>query len=143
MMGANGMMGNRAMGPRMMGAGMMGWNGQGAAMCAMMTGHIEGRLAYLKAELKVTDAQAALWDAYAGAARANAQAMTTHCTAMMAKGGTTELSLPDRLDQHEQFMAAQLEALRTMSKALKPLYAALSDTQKQTANQFWGPMGMM
>ena len=29
-------------------------------------------------------------------------------------------------------------------KALKPLYAALNESQKQTANQFlWGPMGMM
>ena len=41
-------------------------------------------------------------------------------------------------------MAAQLDALRAMNKTLKPLYAALSDTQKQAANQFiWGPMGMM
>jgi hypothetical protein len=48
------------------------------------------------------------------------------------------------LDQHEQFMAAQLDALRAMNKALKPLYAALSETQKQAADQlFWGPMGMM
>jgi hypothetical protein len=63
---------------------------------------------------------------------------------MMGQRGTGELSLPDRLDQHEQFMAAQLDAMRTMNKALKPLYAVLSDSQKQTANQFlWGPMGMM
>jgi len=28
--------------------------------------------------------------------------------------------------------------------SLKPLYAALNDSQKQTADQlFWGPMGMM
>jgi hypothetical protein len=41
-------------------------------------------------------------------------------------------------------MAAQLEAMRTMNKALKPLYAALSDSQKQTANLIlWSPMGMM
>ena len=138
MMGPNGMMGNRGMGPWMMG------NGQGAYMCTMMTSHIEGRLAYLKTELKITDAQDSLWNAYASAARDNAQAMTTHCTAMMGQRGATGLSLPDRLDQHEQFMAAQLDAMRTMNKALKPLCAALNDSQKQTANQFlWGPMGMM
>jgi len=28
------------------------------------------------------------------------------------------------LDKHKQLMAAQLDALRTMNKALKPLYAA-------------------
>lgn len=132
------MMGNRGMGPWMMG------NGQGAYMCTMMTGHIEGRLAYLKTELKITDAQDSLWNAYASATRDNAQAMATHCTAMMGQRGATGISLPDRLDQHEQFIAAQLDAMRAMNKALKPLYAALNDNQKQTANQFlWGPMGMM
>jgi len=53
-------------------------------------------------------------------------------------------NLLDRLDQHEQLMAAQLDAVRAMNKSLKPLYAALSDDQKKTADQlFWGPMGMM
>ena len=70
--------------------------------------------------------------------------MSARCAAMMTTTGATALSLPDRLDQHEQFMAAQLESIRTMNKALKPLFAALSDNQKQTANQFFGgPMGMM
>jgi hypothetical protein len=138
MMGPNGMMGNRTMGPW-----MMGWNGQGVSMCAMMTGHIEGRLAFLKTELKIMDAQASLWNAYADASRDNAKAMTAHGTAMMS-GASTGLSLPDRLDQHEQFMAAQLDALRAMNKALKPLYTALNDAQKQAADQFvWSPMGMM
>ena len=140
MMNPQGMMSNGNMVP----GWMMGWNGRGAAMCSAMGSHIEGRLAYLKAELKITDAQETLWKSYAGAARENAQSMSSHCTAMMAQGQSAALSLPDRLDQHEQFMAAQLDALRTMNKALKPLYSALSETQKQAADQlFWGPMGMM
>jgi hypothetical protein len=139
MMGPNGMMGSRGMG-----YGMMGWSGQGGAMCGMMTGHIEGRLAYLKTELKITDAQATLWDAYANAARANTQVMTTHCTAMMGSAQASGATLPDRLDQHEQLMTAQLEAIRNMNKALKPLYAALTDNQKQALYQLpWSPMGMM
>jgi hypothetical protein len=138
------------MGPWMMGpngAGpMMGgrWGGQASYMCTVMTSHIEGRLAYLKTELKITDAQGSLWDAYANAARQNAQAMAAHCTTMTSKPGTAGLSLPDRLDQHEKLMAAHLDAIRAVGKTLKPLYAALSDTQKQAANQlFWGSMGMM
>jgi hypothetical protein len=139
MMGPNGMMGHGGMGPW-----MMGGSGPSARMCGMMTAHIDGRLAYLKTELKITDAQTSPWNAYAEAARDNAQGMAARCTAMMTTTGATDLSLPDRLDQHEQFMAAQLEATRTMNKALKPLFAALSDGQKQTANQFFGgPMGMM
>lgn len=145
LMGPNGMMGY---GPGTMGygmgPGMMGWNGSGPAMCNAMAGHVEGRLAYLKAELKITDAQEPLWKSYAAAARDSANAMLAHCTAMMTQRGTSTVSLPDRLDLHEQIMTDQLEALRGMNKALKPLYAAFSDRQKQAADQlFWGPIGMM
>ena len=139
MMGADGTMGAGNMGP-----GMMGWSDPRAAMCSAMGSHIEGRLAYLKAELKITDSQEALWTAYTGAMRENAPSMSSRCTAMMAQGQSAALSLPDRLDRHEQFMAAHLDALRAMNKALKPLYAALSEVQKKAADQlFWGPMGMM
>ena len=61
------------MGPGMMSQGgmwpwMMGSGGFGPAMCAAMAGHVDGRLAYLKAELKITEAQEPLWKAYAAAA---------------------------------------------------------------------------
>ena len=142
-----GMMGG-SMEPGMMGFGsmglwMMGGSGSAEAMCSAMGSHIEGRLAYIKAELKVADAQESLWSAYAAAARDNAKTMVARCTTMMGKRDS-QVSLPDRLDQNEQLMAAQLEALRATDKALKPLYAALSDDQKKAADQlFWGPMGMM
>jgi hypothetical protein len=140
------------MGPGMMGQGgagyggpwMMGGWGQGGSPCAAMTSHIEGRLAYLKTEIKITASQEQLWDAYASAARANAQTMASNCTAMWGQGGQEKLSLPERLDRHETFMAAHLDALRAMTKALKPLYAALSESQKKSADELmWGPMGML
>ena len=137
--GPHGMMGFGGMGP-----GMMGWGGRGQAICSAMASHIDGRLAYIKAELKITQAEEPLWNTYAAAARDNANSMGAHCTTMMSQRGASTVSLPDRLDQHEQFMAAQLEAVRAMNKALKPLYASLSDEQKKAADQmFWGPMGMM
>ena len=67
--GPRGMMGYGFMGPGMMGFGAMGpWMMRGSgssaeAMCSAMASHIEGRLAYVKAELKVTDAQEPLWNA--------------------------------------------------------------------------------
>jgi hypothetical protein len=144
------MMGPGMMNPHSMiefgttGPRMMGWSGGRAAMCSAMGSHIEGRLAYFKAELQITDAQETLWKAYADAVRENAHAMSARCTAIVGQGQPAALSLPDRLDRHEQFMATQLDAIRAMNKALKPLYAALSQTQKQAADQlFWGPMGMM
>lgn len=47
-------------------------------MMGMMNGgqRVEGRLAFLKTELKITKAQEAVWDDYAKALRANAQQMT-------------------------------------------------------------------
>ena len=137
MWGPRGMMGDGGPGSWMMGRGDVS-----QAMCNVMANNIEGRLAYIKAELKVTEAQESLWNTYATAARDNATAMRAHCTTMMNR--RSGLSLPDRLEQHEQLMAAQLDAVRAMNKTLKPLYAALNDSQKQTADQlFWGPMGMM
>jgi LTXXQ motif family protein len=125
------------------GPGSWGWRGSGQAFCDTVADHVDGRLGYLKAELKITDAQEALWKSYAAAAREGANTMVARCTAMMNRTGAS-LNLPDRLDQNEQLTAAQLDAVRAINKALKPLYAALSDTQKQTADQlFWGPMGIM
>jgi hypothetical protein len=139
--GPRGMMGYGPMGS--MGAWMMGGSGSAEAMCSAMASHIDGRLGYIKAELKVTDAQEPLWSTYALAARDNAKTMIARCTTMMGKRGS-QTSLPDRLDQNEQLMAAQFDAVRAMNKALKPLYTALSDGQKKTADQlFWSPMGMM
>jgi hypothetical protein len=130
-----------AVGP--MWRGMMGRNDQGRPMCSMMTSHIEGRLAYLRAELKITAAQEPLWTTYANAVRDNAQTMASRCAPMMIQRGVA-LSLPDRLNLHEQLMAARLDALRTISKALEPLYASFDDAKKQTADPlFWAPMGRM
>ena len=145
------MMGFGFMGPGMTGyvrggPGMMrwGWNGSGQTMCNAMAGHIEGRLAFVKAELKITSEQEALSNAYAAAARDSANTMLARCTTMVSQRGNASISLPDRIDQNEQLVTAQLNALRATNAALKPLYAALNDSQKKSADQlFWSPMGMM
>ena len=137
------------MGPGMMGyVGMGPWmmrqDGSGPAFCSAIAGHIEGRLAYIKAELKITTAQEPLWNAYAAAARDSGNTMLARCTTMMSERGGSTTSVPDRLDQNEQLIVAQLAAVRAMNKTLKPLYAALGDSQRQRADQIlWGPMGMM
>ena len=142
--GMMGMMGPGMMGYDGGGPWMMRWGASGQAMCNAMAGHIEGRLAFVKAELKITEAQEPLWNTYAAAARDSTNTMLARCTTMMGQRNGPTASLPDRLDQNEQLMAAQLDATRAMSKAIKPLYASFSDTQKKSADQlFWGPMGMM
>ena len=147
-----------------MGGGMMGGN-MGAMMQEMMpmmrmmmmregmgrmgggmmpmTGacHIEGRIAFLKAELAITDAQVPQWNAFAAVLRGNAKTMTdTH--AEMAKSPPS--SAPDRADQMVAYMAAGLDTLKTTSGALRTLYAVLSAEQKKSADELLVPgMGRM
>jgi hypothetical protein len=117
---------------------MMGEHGM-----AMMAGHVEGRLAFLKTELKITEAQLPLWNGVAEALRANAKNMS----AMMSGGimaGAQAATLPGKLALREKMMTAHLEALRRFKAAVDPLYAALGPDQKKTADQMlMGPMGMM
>jgi hypothetical protein len=134
----NGMMGYGGMGPWLRGLG-----NSGRAICAKVS-HIAGRLAYIKAELKITDAQEPLWESYAAAARNDATVIRERCSVMLNNRDASAGSLPDLLDQHVELMATRLDAVRAMTKALKPLYAALSEEQKQIAEQiFSGPIGMM
>jgi hypothetical protein len=122
---------------------MMGEDGMsGMPMMAAMAGHVEGRLAFLKTELKITDAQLPLWNAVADAIRANAKDMGAMGEGMM--GSMQTATVPDKLAAREKMLTARLEALRKLKAAVDPLYAALSDQQKKTADElFMGPMGMM
>jgi hypothetical protein len=124
-------MGPGMMGGMQMGPGMMGETSQSVQMCAMMTGHVEGRLAYLRAELRITPTQEALWTTFANVVRENVQNMAGRCNTTMGQSGTAALSLPERLDLREQFVATHLDAMRASDKALKPLYAAFDDAQKR------------
>jgi hypothetical protein len=116
----------------------------GMPMIAMMAGHVEGRLAFLRTELKITDAQLPLWNNFADAVRANSKAMQDMMHGGMM-GASQSTTLPDKLAMREKMMTAHLDALRKLKAAVDPLYAALSDEQKKTADEIMrmGPMGMM
>ena len=116
-------------------------------MSMMMGDHIEGRIAFLKAELKITDVQMPQWNAFADTLRANAQRMREMRTMMMQGGmmgqGGGAMSAPGRMDRMEKMMTAMTETLRTTKASLTALYAVLTDDQKKTADQLiHGPMGM-
>ena len=71
-----------------------------------MADHVEGRIAFLKAELNITEAQMTQWDAFADAIRSNATRMSG-MPAIMMQGGMmgqdgTSMSAPDRLDCMEK-----------------------------------------
>ena len=123
---------------------MMGQQGGMSAMGAMGLPfeHVEGRIAFLKAELGITDAQAPQWNAFADTLRSNAKAhQAMH--EQMTKGGLPS-AWPDRLAVQQKVLVTRLDAMKALEAAAKPLYAALSDEQKKVADQlFAGPMGMM
>jgi hypothetical protein len=136
-MGMMGMMGGGGMGrmmPMMPGAGMMG---------GMPFERIEGRLAFLKAELHVTDAQLPQWSNFADAFRAVAKdARGMHEEMTRADSAAPQTSLT-RLDAYERMLTVRLAAVRTIKAAYAPLYASFSDEQKKTADELAPHMGML
>lgn len=132
----------------MMGSGMMSMmNGGAMAMMGQMMApeRIEGRIAFLKTELKITAAQEPLWSALAEALRANARTMSSTQGMMMGGQGAASQTLPQRIEGHERALSGHLDALRQLKAAMQPLYAALDAAQKQTADQLLlpGPMRRM
>lgn len=102
---------------------MMGQDG-----IRVMAKHIEGRLAFLKTELKITEAQLPLWNAFAQVMRDNATAMQAMPHTIMGKNKA----------------AARLEGVPKLKAAADPLYMALDTDQKKTADEIMlSPMGMM
>ncbi|WP_114910974.1 Spy/CpxP family protein refolding chaperone [Acidibrevibacterium fodinaquatile] len=159
-----GMMGRGMMGPGMMGGAgmapmmrmmqgmtemmqgmmqMMQTSGQPSARPGMMPGAMmEGRLAILKTELGITEAQLPQWDAFAAALRARVTAMQGMRAQMMPQGTTA--SWPDRLAQHERRLSAHLDAMKAMEGPVKALWDSLSAEQQRKAEELIpGPMGMM
>jgi hypothetical protein len=139
--GQGGMMGKAncpRMGGGMMGAGMMGgMMGKGMMGKGMMHSRpmMEAHLAYIKADLEITDSQMDAWNAYADAVRARHAAMEgVHADMMKAKSGTAV----DRLDARIKATETKLESLKAMKPATEGLYNALTDDQKKKADTLLG-----
>jgi len=115
--------------------------GMGGEMHMMPSEHVEGRIAFLKTELGITEAQLPQWNAFAEALRNSAKTMHN---AMGNMQSGMPAGLPAKLDAMTAMMTARLEALKTTAAATKALYAVLSDAQKKTADELvMSPMGGM
>ena len=122
---------------QMMGSRQCGMGGIGTI------DRVEGRIAFLRTELKITDTQSAAWNAFADTLRNNAKSLGEVRASMMSQAGTAPQTLVDRLTLQEKWLAARLEGTRAMKSALINLVGTLSDDQKKTADQLLGPhMGM-
>jgi LTXXQ motif family protein len=108
--------------------------------------HAGDRVAALKADLKITEAQMPAWNNFANALLAAAKSMEESMESMrkqmMQSGGTA--SLPQKLEHHAKMAAGRLASLQEIKAALDPLYASFSDEQKKLADGLKiGPMGVM
>src|ERR1700758_1770812 len=97
---------------------------------------VDGRIAFLKAELKITPAQETQWQQVATAMRENANALDQAISTAREQRGTTDAV--QRLSQREQFAKVRAENDARLVTAFKPLYASLSPEQQQTANELVG-----
>ena len=117
---------------------MMGGRG---GMAMRQYEHVEGRIAYLQAELAITDAQTTQWRAFAGALRSAAKSMQA---AVVAQPAGPPVSAPERGERAIQLLTVRLEAMRTVHAAGTALYAVLSDDQKKIVDELMaGPMNQM
>jgi hypothetical protein len=105
----------------------------GGGMTMMPGQHIKGRIAYLKAELGIVDAQLPQWNAFADAMRLGAKSMRASMAAIMGSG--MPATAPARSDAMIAIMTVRLEAMKATSTAGKALYAVLTDEQKKTADE--------
>lgn len=108
------------------------------AMQRMLPGQlVDGRIAFLKAELKITPAQETQWQQVAGAMHENANSLDQAIkTARQDRGS---MDAVQRLALREQFAKVRAENDARLLAAFKPLYASLSPEQQQVANQLVAP----
>ena len=100
--------------------------------------HIDGRVAFLKAELDIQANQEPAWQAFESVMRDN------HANKGHGKKHRHEmkgLSAPEKIEQHISHMEQRLTHMKSMQGAMTELYAVLDDSQRQTANELLPPMG--
>lgn len=104
---------------------------------ADVTERIEGRIAFLKAELQITDKQMADWNGLAEALRSGRQHLVEARKFLVMDGKT---SSADRLARYEGHLTERLEATKSARAAFVRLYPNLDDAQKQTADAILVPL---
>jgi len=95
------------------------------ARARMMPGQfVEGRIAFLKAELKITPAQEAQWQQVEATMRENAKALDQTITS--TRQNHAGRNAIQRLELRDQFAKVRSESNSRFLAAFKPLYANLS-----------------
>ncbi|MBI1776154.1 MAG: Spy/CpxP family protein refolding chaperone [Proteobacteria bacterium] len=99
---------------------------------------IEGRIAFLKAELHITDAQLPLWEPVAKAMR-EAAAKRADLYRQMRASQDQPLHAPERLERRVSAAQQGIQQTQALLAALTPLYGSMSDEQKAAADLLLAP----
>ena len=93
---------------------------------------VEARIKSLHDALQISPAQEPQWQAVAAAMRDNALTTSTLVAERVAKAKT--MTAIDDLHSYEAIADAHAAGVKKLTAAFEPLYAALSDAQKKTAD---------
>lgn len=120
-------------------AGMARPAGPGAAYPAMACQadqHVDGQLAFIKAELNITQEQEPAWGVFAESFRADKQKKMSSCLSDQEQARRlASANLLDSMKVMEMRLSDQLNSLRGMEAAIQPLYGVLSKEQKKKADE--------
>jgi hypothetical protein len=113
---------------------------------------LDGRIAMIKASLKLTPEQLKLWEPVEAKMRADFTARQQARDERRQKWAerrdmsreerrASRPALPDRLDRSSQRLSERAARMKEYAEVLRPLYASLSDEQKAVANVVLGRQG--
>ena len=100
-----------------------------------LTERLEGRLAFIRAELHITDSQSSAWNAFADGIRSSRR----HLIEARQQLNQVFSKPPDRLEQYERHLALRLDAVKSARTAFSQLYSTLNDAQKHAADELVTP----
>ena len=104
---------------------------------ADVTERLEGRIAFLKAELQITDKQSADWNLLADALRSSRQHLLDARKLLVVDD---KISGSERIEHYERHLAERLEAIKVARTAFNRLYGNLNEDQRKTADTILLPL---
>lgn len=99
--------------------------------------HIEGHIAFLNVELKITPAQKALWDRVAAVMRADVADFDRLPAQVLARVQAQPTAL-QHLEERVQYTAPRAKSEQRFLDAFRPLYDQLSVSQRRIADELLG-----
>jgi Spy/CpxP family protein refolding chaperone len=96
---------------------------------------VEGYLAALKVELKITPAQEKAWQTFADKTRKQAEARAAQRAKFAGNKPADNVPAPERLAQRTAFMKQAVASMEARTAAVTELYAALTPEQKAIADK--------